>query len=86
MDLLKKVALCSLLVLMAGTLGMAQNGDRDRPEPNNDEVIAYLNLGDADIACLEANKTAYQDAVEPAREQLRELQTVSYTHLTLPTN
>lgn len=74
MSLVKKIATGGILVLVGGALLIAQIGDGQRPEPNYDEAIAHLSLNDSNLACLEANKDAFREAVGPSAEQLRDLQ------------
>lgn len=71
---MKRLVVCSFLVFVWSALLVAQPAERQRPEPNYDDLIAYLKLTDSQVACLEANKDAFRSAAAPSIEQLRDLQ------------
>jgi hypothetical protein len=71
---LKNFAVCSLLILVATLWLPAQTVDRERPESNYDELVAYLKLSDAQVACLKANQNAFRNAVSADMQKLQDLQ------------
>ena len=70
---MKKISLI-LLVALAMTGALSAQTERERPEPNYEELMAHLNIDEAAIACLQANKEAFRETASPTGEQLRDLQ------------
>lgn len=74
---MKKIVLTGILALASAALLPAQieggPGDRERPEPNFDDVIAHLGLTDAQVACLESNQESFREAAAPLVEEGRDL-------------
>lgn len=70
---MKKIAL-TLFAALASTGLLVAQSDVERPAPNYDELMAHLNIDEAAIACLQANKEAFRETASPTAEQLRDLQ------------
>ncbi|MBI1354719.1 MAG: hypothetical protein GC160_10255 [Acidobacteria bacterium] len=70
---MKKIIICTVFALASSALLPAQTPG-ERPAPSYDELIAHLGLTDSQIACLEANKTAFRETAAPTVEELRSLQ------------
>jgi len=71
---LNKPVFASLLVLSAGLWLGAQTAENPRPEPNYADLIAYLKLTDAQVACLKSNQEAFHNAIASDVEKLRDLE------------
>ncbi len=48
--------------------------DRERREPNYDEIVEHLGLSDSQVSCLRTNITAFREVAAPHFEELRALQ------------
>ncbi len=70
---MKKIVL-TLFAALASTGLLAAQTDVERPERNYDELMAHLNLDEAGIACLQANKEAFRESATPTVQELRDLQ------------
>ena len=71
---MKKLTIASLFALIGTTLLIAQFRGGERPEPNYDELIAFLGLSDTQVDCLQSNQDGLRDALAPTQEQVRDLQ------------
>lgn len=70
---LNKLAVVTVLALASGLWLAAQTADTQRREPSYDELVAYLKLSDAQLACLKSNQQAFRTAVSADMEKLRDL-------------
>jgi|GEM_PF-2499330 len=71
---MKKIVLTGILALATAALLPAQvDGDRERPEPNLDDVIAHLGLTETQVACLESNQESARESAAPFVEEGRDL-------------
>lgn len=71
---LKNFAVGSLLILVASPWLTAQTVDRERPAPSYDDLVAYLKLSDAQLACLKSNQEAFRNAASADMVKVRDLQ------------
>jgi hypothetical protein len=69
----KVVVACGFVVLVGGTLLVAQWGQRQRPQPNHDALVAYLGLNETQVSCLQTNRAGFRNAVSPLQQQLGDL-------------
>jgi hypothetical protein len=69
----KMLFVCAIFLLVSSSALMAQGEGAERPEPNLDAVVEHLGLTDVQLDCLDANRDDFHDAVEPSRQQLRDL-------------
>lgn len=68
---MKKITFTLVLTLLSSGALLAQT---ERPERNYDELMAHLNLDDAGLACLQANKVSFRETASPTAQELRDLQ------------
>lgn len=71
---MKKIIIGALLATACSALLVAQFGGRQRGEPSNDEITAFLALTESQTACLQANRDALKEAMAPHFETMRDLQ------------
>jgi hypothetical protein len=71
---MKKIIIGALLATACSALLIAQFGGRQRGEPSNEEITAFLGLNETQIACLQANRDALKEAMTPHFETMRGLQ------------
>lgn len=71
---MKKLAVVTALALSSGLWLAAQSADTQRREPSYDDLIAYLKLTDAQLACLKSNQEAFRNAVSADVQKLRDLE------------
>ena len=71
---MKTLTLASFFLLISTTLLSAQFAGGERPQPNHDELIAFLGLSGTQVDCLQSNQDALREALSPTKEQLRGLQ------------
>ncbi len=70
---MNKLAVVTALALSSGLWLAAQTADTQRRGPSYDDLVAYLKLTDAQLACLKSNQEAFRNAVSPDLEKLRDL-------------
>lgn len=70
---MKKINLTLIITLVSAGALSAQI-ERQRPEPNYEELMAHLGIDEAGIACLQANKEAFRETASPTGQELRDLQ------------